>query len=44
MTVNTNKTIELVPVYNWWLTIAAFIAGALIVTAIVAYIGRNSDE
>lgn len=26
------------------LTIAAFIAGALIVSAIVAYLGRNSDE
>lgn len=37
-------TFTLVERSNWLLTIAAFIAGALIVSAIVAYLGRNSDE
>jgi hypothetical protein len=29
---------------NWLLTIAAFIAGALIVSAIIGYIGRDSEN
>jgi hypothetical protein len=37
-------TFTLVERSNWLLTIAAFIAGALIVSAIIGYIGRDSEN